>query len=104
MSSILHSERHQTALRLEKEIIGDLPPGRSVKPGSKYIRAERAIGKFLRYELDEQELRETLEAIAATASKMPAPNFSALRAAAAQIKPRDLIVVEIGRASCRERV
>ncbi len=70
MSSILHSERHQTALRLEKEIIGDLPPGRSVKPGSKYIRAERAIGKFLRYELDEQELREALEAIAATARRM----------------------------------
>jgi hypothetical protein len=70
MSSILHTERRQTALRLEKEIIGDPPPGRPVKPGSKYVRAERAIGKFLRYGLNEQELREMLEAIAATARRM----------------------------------
>lgn len=109
MSSLLDHERHQLALRLEKEIIGDPLPGSAYRPPhSKFLRAERQIGLFLRYQIDEQALREALEQIASTARKMgdislddfarfgravpriKTKSESALRAAAALIKPRDM--------------
>jgi hypothetical protein len=67
MNSILKSERHQTALQLEKQIIGDPPRGSEFRQHAKQIRAERQIGRFLRYEIDEAELRQRLQAIAADA-------------------------------------
>lgn len=67
MNSIVHSERHKTALRLEKEIIGDPYKITPWRPQPMNGRVERAIGRFLRCEMDEQGLREALEAAKAGA-------------------------------------
>ena len=62
MNSIVHAERHKIALSLEAEIIGEPCRASPSRPQPANLRAERAIGRFLRYELDEQGLREALEA------------------------------------------
>ncbi|MGL5447480.1 MAG: hypothetical protein ACRDBL_09240 [Rhabdaerophilum sp.] len=63
MSIAFRTERHEIALRLEKEIIGMELSQNPYAPQPKG-RVERAIGRFLRFEFDEAEFRRLLQSIA----------------------------------------